>query len=245
MRKYKQNSIKLSMIFIIFLLCVKTLYSQNTVHPFLYDGMNKTSDSIGLYDLNVFVVGEVELDSLVHVFYTQKYRLKSKYDSNYYYRITYINNYITKKSNIPLIKNHKGNLNTLIYNNDFFDFEEMYPVVLYFIYPQCNEYQKERLDSTFLKGGRNHRMMSANYEIGKNGYSVEHKINKIDKSRKMYYVNIQGKNRYLLVIMNRTWRQGRIVIQSEPQIESDTTNTYIKFLIPLVSLNDTVLDGAK
>ena len=226
MRQRVQNSIKPYIVFIIFLLCIKTLYSQNKVFQYIDEMMNKTSDSIGQYDLNVFVIGEVELDSLVHVSYEQKYR----YESEYW--LTYTNDYITKKSNIPYIKNYKENLSTLIYNNDFFEVENNYNVVLHFIYPQCNEYEKERLDSTFAKG-ESCRMMGANYER-ENGIAVDHII---DKSREMYYVDIQGKNQYLLVIMNRTWRQNIIHVSSSR--ESDTTNTYIKFLIPLSKLQKT------
>jgi hypothetical protein len=217
---------------IILLFCIPVfggfnILSQNTYDKALFNAMKKESDSIGIYDMNIFIIGEIELDSLVDVCYKQKQRDRRRTGEFVEPPIwvSYTNRYITKKDNIPFVIENKDNLNNLIYNNYFFDVETDYNIVRYFIYLQCNEYQKKRLDETFEKG-ESSNMIGLDY--------LDYTRHEIDNEREIYYYNIRGKNKYLLVLMNRTWRRNRIYKISDPPTEPDTSNTYIKYLIPLV-----------
>lgn len=166
------------------------------------------SDTLGGYDLNVIVLGIVEIDSLIRVWKTP--------DSwGYGYRPVY-----TTLKNLPLIVEYKNHLESLIYRNDFFDMECQWSIIRYFIYPQCSEDVKKRLDSVH-QHVRSFEFLCPTCDTT------------INLCEDIKYEKLIGKNEYLLVVMNRTWEETRIIWEHDPIIRPDESNTYVKFLIPL------------
>lgn len=190
--------------------------------------MNTKSDSIGNYDINCVVIGEVELDNLIYVSYSTKIKNKvitknifNKLQAFFCpYYVTYSNGYVTNKNNLSLIKANKKNISNLIYKKDFFAFVDDEMVIKYFIYPQCNDYLRKKLDKTFEYPVSTIKYDTTRYEI--------------DKKQGIYYRQIIFPTKFLLVLMNRTWAESRNVTTSDPPKLSDTSNTYVKFLIPLI-----------
>lgn len=193
----------------------KSLYSQNSICDYFYRNMLKSSDSIGKYDINVFVVGVVKIDSLINVSY--KTRIRKKLD-----KWEYSSYFITSKNNINFIKIHENDIDNLIYQKEYFELEVDVNVVKYFIYPQCDRYEKLQLDKLF----EDNKDCRLNILYG----------DKINIKDRVSYREIKGNNKFLLVIMNRTWRQNRFF--KDDNTKTDNTNTYVKYLVPLGSISD-------
>lgn len=211
---------KIFVIFVLYFLCLD-LFAQNKIFPPIYDYLKKVpTDTIGSYSLNVIVIGVVELDSLMHICY-----VKSESSHKNTPTDRSFGELVTFKYNIPLVKKSHNQLNELIYRSDFFDYETDYNIIRYFIYPQCNEFEKSCLEQTFERGTSDKLF----FHYGQNDWQDVYQ----QKYIKISYKDIPDKNRYLLVLMNRTWRRSCIFEQTSPPIESDTSNTYIKYLIPL------------
>lgn len=189
---------------------IKPVVSQNSICDYLYNKIPKTSDSIGKYDINTFVVGVVEIDSLVQLSY--EFTIKKGFS-----RFKYYSYFITNKRNIDLQQLNTSNIDNLIYQKDYFDLEVDVNVIKIFIYPKCNDSEKLLLDKAF-----------------KNSKDCRLKINLQDNVKiddKLSYKEITYPKKFLLVIMNRTWRQNLYFVENSTK--DDNSNTYIKYLIPL------------
>ena len=64
---------------------ISSLFAQHRMHWIDYRWLNMNTDCIGPYDLNVIVVGEIELDSLMFCIYFDTCDgSKSEYSSFFY-----------------------------------------------------------------------------------------------------------------------------------------------------------------
>lgn len=184
-------------------------------------------DSLGNNNISFFVVGTVELDSLIYVGY------EYKMDEGYYHfrkiKQSVINGFITYEKNLPILKAcTPEKLNQLYSRTDVFDKVSDVHLIKYLIAPHSPDSIRIMLEQV-VRGYSPYDFIKISFENNE----MEELQNNSRKGNRVYYQKIKGKNTYLLLIMNRTWVQSKEVWMIDPPREPDTTNRYIKCLIPL------------
>lgn len=226
---------------IIFVVCILSVKAQTVDtsiikdprerNYFIYGERNLNflkMDKIGDYNISFFIIGEVELDSLINVSY--EYTISEKVKGKLFYkrfRFPIMGYLITFEKNIPLIASTPPEkLHELLKRKDFFLFERLPRIIKYSVASQCSDTLRQRLNKMIPSG------ISSSY--GNILYSKEDNILK-DEKNKCYigYRKVIGTNKFLLLLMNRTWEENANPYLYDPPTEYDTTNTYIKYLIPL------------
>ena len=199
----------------------------------------RESDSVGKYDVSCIVMGIVELDSLVGITYWYKapfpennrhFKLRLKkvqYSTGVFY---------TRMSNVPLNRSMKGeNIKLLVQNKDFFLMENRCGVILEYIYPRCDDEEKNRLEymlsnCTMIYDVAYMPSLDSSWKDVINSKNIKGK-EYIEEA--FFYDAYCGRNEYLLVIMNRKWHDLLVNTETEPPQIFDDTDLYVKYLIPL------------
>lgn len=207
------------------------------------------SDSIGNYDINCIVLGIVELDSLAS--FTRWY----EEFSGYKYYFTWISRrthkrhgliklksksqystgkIYTRSCNIPLNRSMPiDEIKSLVCKKDYFLIENRYNNIMKYIYPRCSDEIKKRLDYTLSNCCT---YMPAKDTSWKDVIKSRKRHGKEDIREGFFYNTYKGKNEYLLVIMNRSWRNLLTFVISEPHEKNDG-DLYVKYLIPLKTIH--------
>lgn len=173
--------------------------------------MNKESDTIGKYDINVFVIGVVRIDSLTVI---QKYKASSKEVSEQLF--TYFNN-------ITSIVEQDSDFSDLIYTKNCFDIENDKYFIDYFVYPRCSDNLKNVLNITYHEFGIDN-MCRIEIQYGNERYLT----------KKIKCKTLVNTNYYILLLMNKSWRESRLNFMYDKTFPSKkTSDKYIKYLIPI------------
>ena len=230
---------------IIVIICLILIY--NGTYAQSNERLRK-SDSIGNYDIDCIVLGIVKLDSLAS--FTRWYEVPS-----YYYFFTWnsrktnkrhglikiksksqysTGRIYTRSCNIPLNRSMPiDEIKSLVRKKDYFLIENRYNNIMKYIYPRCSDEIKKRLDYTLSNCCT---YMPAKDTSWKDVIKSRKRHGKEDIREGFFYNTYKGKKEYLLVIMNRIWRNLLTFVQSEPAIIDDG-DLYVKYLIPLKTIH--------
>ncbi|MBR4453528.1 MAG: hypothetical protein IKS33_04630 [Bacteroidales bacterium] len=217
-------------IFVVALLSLKaqtedTSIIKDTLERNYYTRFNNFNflkmDKIGDCNISFCVLGEVELDSLIIVNYEYKV-----VDPFYKHRSTMTGYFITYERNIPLIASMlPENLHTLIQRKDVFLLEMSPYVIKYSVAPQCSDTMRQYLEQMIPS--------SITFSYKFDCYGEKQYLLKNEKKESYITYRKYTVNKFLLLLMNRTWEESTNIYMYDPPHELDTTNTYVKYLIPL------------
>ena len=215
----------------------------------------RKSDSIGNYDIDCIVLGIVKLDSLAS--FTRWYEVPC-----YHYLLTWNSRktnkrhglikikskcqystgaIYTRSCNIPISRSMSiDEIKSLVRKKDYFLIENRYNNIMKYIYPRCSDEIKKRLDYTMSDypswENYSHVPMPAIDTSWKDVIKIRRHGEEDTKVRECFFYNIyKGTNEFLLVIMNRRWRNLLTFVIKEPPIIDDG-DLYVKYLIPLKPL---------
>ena len=185
-------------------------------------------DKIGDCNISFCILGEVELDSLIFVHY--QYNVYERIKKGWFY-VTHATpvtgNFITFERNIPLVASTQPEqLHKLLQQNDVFLLETKPWIIKYSVASQCSDTLKKQL----------YEMVPSGIDLSwDSNLPYEQKDYYLLKDEKCYisYSKIIGTNKFLLLLINRTWEENSRFIYYDPPKEKDKTNTYVKYLIPL------------
>lgn len=209
----------------------ENLLFQNDMLPF------KISDSIGRYDINCIVLGIVEIDSLVGISYWYKAPMSTE-NRIFSHKVQYSTGlFLTYKKNIPINPNLTyEEVKLLFQNKDYFLIENRVGIIEKYILPRCSEENKKIIEHTLQNS---HTIYDITYTL-----PIDTSWQYVIKNRKkkgkqipitcFFYNEYKGKNKFLLVLMNRKWANTLIPIESDPMQEPIETDVYVKYLIPLL-----------
>ncbi len=225
---------------IIFVFCIISVKSQSVDTSIIKDtcernffvyGEKKLNflniDKIGNCNISFFIIGEVALDSLIRVYYQYNFYEKIKKGCFYKKHATPVmGEFVTYERNIPLIESTPlEKLHELLKRKDVFLLETKPWIIKYSVASQCSDTLRQQL-----------------YEMVPSGISLDWNPNLQYEQKKYilpknegecYIYKIIGINKFLLLLMNRTWEETSRWIYYDPPREHDTTNMYVKYLIPL------------
>lgn len=227
---------------IVFVVCILSVKAQTVDtsiikdprerNYFIYGERNLNflkMDKIGDYNISFFIIGEVELDSLIFVHY--QYNVFEKIKRGLFPKTLatpVIGYMITFEKNIPLIASTPPErLHELLKQKDVFLLETKPWIIKYSVASQCSDTLRQRLYEMIPSG------IALSWNSNIPCEQKEYFLLKDEKKRSIYYKKVIGTNKFLLLLMNRTWEESSRYIYSDPPEELDTTNTYIKYLIPL------------
>ena len=77
-------------------------------------------------------------------------------------------------------------------------------------------------------------MFRYNEAIFRTNDSVKHYLLKNEKKESYITYRKYTVNKFLLLLMNRTWEESTNIFMYDPPHELGTLNTYVKYLIPLL-----------
>lgn len=235
---------------LIILICISVfipihLYSQKENSIGYPNRIFDQSDSVGKYDIDCVVLGIVKLDSLVGVtyWYRAPYKDSRKYKSFSYKKrwSQYATDYfLTFKKNIPINRNLPyQEVESLVYNKDFFLLESRCRILYNYIYPRCNEEEKKRIEYTL----KNYRISIDNVCLPTDSTWMDC-IKYIKYDGRLfpdvcfYYHEYTEANEFLLVLMNRKWVSSLRREESEPPKRCGYEDAYVKYLIPLKTMDE-------
>ncbi len=238
---------------IIVIICLILIY--NGIHAQSNERLRKT-DSIGNYDIDCIVLGIVKLDSLAS--FTRWYEVP------YYHYLLYWNSrkankrhglikikskiqystgtIYTRSCNIPISRSMSiDEIKSLVCKKDYFLIENRYNNIMKYIYPRCSDEIKKRLDYTMLDyptwENYSHVPMPAIDTSWEDVIKIRRHGSEDTRVRECFFYNIyKGTNEFLLVIMNRRWRNLLTFVTTDPPIINDG-DLYVKYLIPLKTIH--------
>ncbi len=227
----------------IFISCIMPLKAQTVDTSIIKDPFERNylshetnlnflkMDKIGDYNISFFIIGEVELDSLIFVHY--QYNVYERIKKGWFYEThatPVIGNFITFERNIPLIASTPPEeLHKLFQRNDVFKWELEIYLIKYSIIPQCHD---DTLKIKLTKITESQRFLEQ-IKIKNRTNKFVYLYNDKGKGSEVCYEKIIGNNNYVLLLMNRTWEESADIWHHDPPKERDTTNMYVKYLIPL------------
>ena len=188
-------------------------------------------DKIRDCNISFCVLGEVELDSLIIVNY--QYNVHERIKKGWFY-VTHATpvtgNFITFERNIPLIASTPPEeLHKLFQRHDVFKWELEVYLIKYSIIPQCYD---DTLKIKLTKITESQRFLEQ-IKIKNRTNNFVYLYNDKGNCSEVCYEKIIGNNKYVLLLMNRTWEESADIWHHDPPKERDTTNMYVKYLIPL------------
>ena len=179
-------------------------------------------DKVGNCNISFCILGEVELDSLIIVNY--EYKVIEPFNR---YKFPMTGYFITYERNIPLVASMlPENLHTLILRKDVFLLELSPYVIKYSVAPRCSDTLRQYLEQMIPS--------SINFYYKFDCYGEKQYLLKNEKKENYITYRKYTVNKFLLLLMNRTWEESTNIFMYDPPHELDTLNTYVKYLIPLL-----------